>query len=188
MRAYRPRKRPSTSGGPTLNPETVKVTLEFAHADVQAEGERTDALDAKLTNIAAFSGVSLSISGSVGGSVVAAESLSQGFTIALGSVLGVAATLLLSAVIVCFSGLRPKPFRSLSNAGAANRVRRSHLARRPEEAMSQMASTYYRVVLPHTRRINDLKVARVKTAFVLVGMGFGGLATGLILIVIGSTT
>jgi hypothetical protein len=88
-----------------MNLEAVEATLDAARADMLAERERTDALDGKLTSIAAFSGLSLSISGSVGATVVAGGKLNTGFTIALDSVLGVAAGLFLASVIVCFSAL-----------------------------------------------------------------------------------
>src|SRR4051794_10464683 len=85
--------------------ETVKATVEAARSDVLFESERMKTLDNKLVSIAAFSGVSLSVSGSVGASVVANGSLSLGFTIALGATLTVAVLLLLIAVLCCFAGL-----------------------------------------------------------------------------------
>jgi hypothetical protein len=53
--------------------ETVKATLECARADVDAEDDRMKVLDSKLSTLAAFSGLSVSISASIGANVLVAE-------------------------------------------------------------------------------------------------------------------
>src|SRR4051812_41156837 len=129
--------------GKVLNLETAKATLECARGDALEEMDRMKVLDAKLTNIAAFSGVSISISGSIGGSVLAANRLSLGFSIALGGTLTVAGVVLLSAVAACFAGLAPKNYKGISEDAAQDRVKRGRLRKEPAEAIAIMASTYY---------------------------------------------
>jgi hypothetical protein len=94
--------------GPTYNLQTVQATLEACTHDLSEEDDRMKTMDGKLTQLAAFSGVSISISGSVGGSVLAAGHLRHGFLIALGTCVGVAACLLLAAVVIAFRALSPK--------------------------------------------------------------------------------
>ena len=157
---------------PPMDLESVKATLEAARADVDAERDRTDSLDRKLTNIAAFAGLSLSISGAVGGTVLAAGRLNPGFTIALGSVLSLAAVLFLASVIACFVGLAPKPYEGIADRGARKRISRKRLERPPEEVLRILANTYYLKFLPQARQSNHTKVRRVKIAFWFVGGGF----------------
>jgi hypothetical protein len=67
--------------------ETVKATLDCARADVDFEDDRMKVLDGKLSTLATFSGLSVSISASLGANVLVAGKLCTGFTIALGATL-----------------------------------------------------------------------------------------------------
>jgi hypothetical protein len=86
-----------------MNLDTARATLDCARADVDEETDRMKVLDGKLTNIAAFSGLALSIGGAVGSSVVVSGRLGLGFTIALGAVLSIAVSLLLARAILALS-------------------------------------------------------------------------------------
>src|SRR5689334_14706030 len=94
--------------------ETVRATLDCARADVEAENDRMKVLDAKLSNLATLSGLSLSISASLGANVLVAGGLDTGFMIALGATLACAVALLLATTLTAFLGLRPKQYRGLT--------------------------------------------------------------------------
>ena len=51
---------------PGYDLETVRATLEACTHDLSEEDDRMKTIDSKLTQLAAFSGVSISISGAVG--------------------------------------------------------------------------------------------------------------------------
>lgn len=178
-------KRQRAGSSPQFELETVKATLECARADIDEETDRMKVLDQKLTSIGAFSGIALSIGGSVGSSVVVAGELSQGFTIALGSVLGVALVLLLAGAVIALRGLMPKDYAGTSLKASADRLTKRRLSMQPEAAIARLAATY-RDLLPQARATNKLKVTAVRRAYVLVGFGLGGLALGLILSTVGA--
>jgi hypothetical protein len=166
----------------------AQATLECARADVDYEIERVRALDAKLTGIASLSGLALSIGASVGASVVVSGNLGHGFTIAIGSVLSVAALMLLAAAIVALSGLTPKGFQGLSLGAARDRVSDERLSGDPADAIGELAATYYKGMLPEARGTNKLKVDRVRHAYWLVGAGLGGLVVSLVLSTVAAVT
>jgi hypothetical protein len=161
--------------------EVARATLDCARSDMADETDRARALDGKLTNIASFSAIALSISGAVGASVVVSGKLSPGFTIALGSVLGAAVLLLLAGALVALSGLSPKNYRGLALPAARDRVTPARLSDEPAKAIGILAATYYTGMLPEARETNQAKVRTIRRAFWLVGSGLGGLAVGLIL-------
>jgi hypothetical protein len=59
--------------------DSVQAVADAARADVDAQVARARALDAKLSTIAAFCGVSISVSGALGASVVLSHRLPLGF-------------------------------------------------------------------------------------------------------------
>lgn len=171
-----------------LNREIASATLDCARADYESEIDRSRSIDSKLTDIAALSGLALSIGAAVGASVVVSGDLRQGFTIALGAVLSVAAIFLLLAALIALSGLTPKPFQGISLKAAEDRVTDERLEGDPAEAITKLAATYYRNMLPKARETNGIKVARVRIAYWCVGVGLGGLVAGLILATVAAVT
>jgi hypothetical protein len=169
------------------DPEALKALLDAARADVDDEQERTRVLDGKLGQLAAFCGVSISITGAVGGSVVAAGRLSLGFTIALGAVLSTAALLLLAGVVLAFRGLAPKDFAGVSRNGARGRLKEERLALPASEGLPRLAATYVKV-LERAREVNENKAQATTRAFVCVGLGFASLVLALLTAVVGSVT
>lgn len=142
-------------------------------------------LDSKLTNLAAFSGVSLSVTSSVGGSVIAAERVALGFQIALGAVLFVSAVLLLLGVVVCFRNLTPKLYLGIDEKAADKRLMAKQLKRDPEVVLLGYAAT--RVdELKRARSINERKADAATRAFRLIGGGFAALILAVPLIVVGT--
>jgi len=174
--------------GPTSerNLETVKATLDNARADYRDELDRTTALDSKLTNLAGFAGVSLSISGSVGSSVVLAGHLSLGFTIAVGACLATAVVFLLATVIACFIWLAPQNYPGLAERGSRGRLDEDRLSQDPSEALVNLAATYYLELLPKYRAINLEKANDLRRAYVLVSVGFSAIALALVVAVVGA--
>jgi hypothetical protein len=171
-----------------LNVETAKATLDCARADVGAELDRARSLDLKLTQIAAFSGLTLSISGTLGGTVLVAGRLPGFFEFAAGTSLGLGVALLFVAIASCFHGLFPKGYEGISLSVARDRVRPSRLSQEPAHAVGVLASTYYTAILPPARRANVVKVGATKQAYKLVGSGLLAVVVGLLLIIIGALT
>lgn len=166
--------------------ETVRATLECARADVEAEDDRMKVLDAKLSNLATFSGLSVSISASLGANVLVAGKLCIGFTIALGIVLTFAVSMLLATALVAFRGLRPKQYKGITMDVARARVTPRRLARDPGEALAVLASTYYTDILPAARAANNVKLDRVRSAFRYAAVGLIALVGAVVLTAIGA--
>lgn len=142
-------------------------------------------IDAKLTQLAAFSGVSISISGGLGAGVLATSRLGLGFSIALGACISLASVLLLSAVVTAFRALAPKLYKGVDEVSVSARTTPNSLKRNPEDAMAVFAASR-RDVLMAARGINDRKARSASRAFVLVGLAFGALVLGLISTSVGS--
>ena len=174
---------PEDSEGFSL--ETVKATLECAQADIAEETDRMKVLDHKLTSIAAFSGIALSVGSGIGSSTVVSGALSLGFTIALGAVLSVAVIFLLLGAVVALRGLSPKGFEGISLQAFDERLNKSRMRMEPSDAIARMAATY-RPHLKQARDSNGAKVDSVRWAYQLVGTGLGLLATGLVLAAVGA--
>ena len=164
-----------------LRTEIAVATLECARADVDYELDRARSLDSKLTGIASFSGLALSIGAGVGASIVVSGELSLGFTIALGSLLSVASLLLLAAAVVALWGLAPKSFQSLSLKAGEDRVSDERLSGNVAHAIGELAATYYVRMLPEARDTNAVKARRAHHAYRFVGAGLAGLVLSLIL-------
>ncbi len=164
-----------------LRPAIAKATLECARADVDYELDRARALDSKLTGIASFSGLALSIGASVGASVVVSGRLTLGFTIALGAVLSVASLLLLSAAVVALWALSPKDYQGISLRAGEDRVSDERLSGNVAHAIGDLAATYYVRMLPEARDTNAVKARRAHHAYRFVGAGLAGLVLSLIL-------
>jgi len=171
-----------------LRTEIAVATLECARADMDYELDRARSLDSKLTGIASFSGVALSIGAAVGASVVVSGRIALGFTIALGAVLSVASLFLLAAAVVSLWGLSPKTFQSLSLRAGEERVSDERLSGNAAHAIAELAATYYVQMLPEARDTNKVKVRRARHAYVLVGLGLGGLVVGIILSTLAAVT
>jgi len=142
-------------------------------------------IDSKLTQLAAFAGVSISISGSVGGSVLAAGRLSPGFLIALGSCLALGVSLLLAAVISAFRALSPKAYQGIDEEAVADRVTKEALARPPDQAIATFAGSR-RDVLFKARSIIDGKADAAIRTFIWAGCGFVMIVLGLLVTAVGS--
>ena len=165
--------------------ETAKATLAACEWDLEREEDRMRGLDAKLTQLATFAGVSISISGGLGASVLASAKLALGFLIALGACIAVAASLLLAAVITAFRALAPKLYRGVDEASVVARTTPNALKRRPEDAIAVVAASR-RDVLVAARGINDRKAIWATRVFILVGFAFGALVLGLVVTAVGS--
>ena len=165
--------------------ETAKATLDACTQDLKSEEERMRALDGKLTQLAAFSGVSISISGGLGGSVLASGRLPLGFAIALGASIAVAAGFLLAGVITAFRTLSPKLYQGVDEQAVIARTTPNALRREPSEAVATFAATR-RIVLVEARQINDRKADCATRTFRWVGCGFSALVVALLVTAIGS--
>jgi hypothetical protein len=115
-------------------------------------------IDGKLTQLAAFSGVSISISGAIGGSVLAAQHLPAAFLIALGACLGLAALWLLAGVILAFRALAPKLYEGTDEREVIARTTPNTLRSDPATVIATFAGTH-RDVLVAARKINDQKAS-----------------------------
>jgi hypothetical protein len=167
------------------NLQTAQATLEACTHDLSEEDDRMKTLDGKLTQLAAFSGVSISISGSVGGSVLAAGHLKHGFLIALGSCVGVAACLLLAGVVIAFRGLSPKWYRGIDESTPKLRTKPEALQREPSLAIAEIAAGRRDIFLA-ARAVNDKKATATTRTFVCAGAGFALLVVGLLVTAVGS--
>jgi hypothetical protein len=167
------------------NLQTVMATLEACTHDLSEEDDRMQTIDGKLTQLAAFAGVSISISGGLGGSVLVAGHLPQGFRIALGACVGLAASFLLAAVIIAFRALSPKLYRGIDENTPKQRTKPEALAREPELTIAEIAAGRRDIFLT-ARSVNDRKARATTRTFVCAGLGFGFLVIGLITIAVGS--
>lgn len=170
---------------PTYNLQTAQATLEACTHDLSEEDDRMKTMDGKLTQLAAFSGVSISISGSVGGSVLAGGHLKHGFLIALGACIGVAACLLLGAVVIAFRALSPKWYRGIDESAPVLRTKPEALQREPALAIAEIAAGRRDIFLA-ARQVNDKKAKATTRTFVCAGLGFGLLVAGLLITAVGS--
>lgn len=166
--------------------ETVKATLECARADVEAEDDRMKVLDGKLGTLATLSGLSVSISASLGATVLASGRLGTWFTLGLGLALGVAVVMLLRTVLAAFRGLRPKEYRGITLAAAEARVTPRRLALPPEDALAILAATYYTDILPAARSANNVKLGRVTEAFAHARVGLSALIAAVLVTAVGA--
>jgi hypothetical protein len=169
------------------NLETAKATLAACEWDLEREEDRMHGIDAKLTQLASFSAVSISISGGLGAGVLASSRLDLAFLIALGTCISVAAALLLAAVITSFRALAPKLYQGVDEAAVDHRTTPNSLKRPPQEAMASFAASR-RDVLKAARAINDRKAKSASRAFLLVGLAFATLVLGLVNTAVGSVT
>lgn len=166
--------------------ETIKATLECARADVEMEDDRMKVLDTKLSTLASFSGLSVSISASLGTNVLVAGKLCTGLTIALGITLTFAVSMLLATALTAFLGLRPKQYRGITMEVARSRVTPRRLAGEPGEALAVLASTYYTDILPAARAANNVKLDRVRAAFRYAALGLTALVAAVVLTALGA--
>jgi len=166
-------------------PGTAHATYTACARDLASEEDRLRILDGKLTNLAAFSGVSISISGGVGGSVLAGGKLSLGFSIALGASIAIAAGLLLAGVIAAFVGLRPKDYEGITEDEAEARLLQESLERSSDEVWARFAATIVANMIS-AREANDRKAGAVTRAFHLVGGGFSVLVVAILITAVGS--
>ncbi len=143
-------------------------------------------LDGKLSTLATFSGLSVSISASLGASVLVTGRLCAEFTIALGVILTFAVVMLLLTTLTAFRGLRPKEYRGITLEAAEKRVTPRRLRQSPQEALAVLAATYYTDVLPAARAANGVKLDKVGEAFGYARWGLIGLVAAVVLTAIGA--
>lgn len=167
------------------NLTTVQATFEACAQDLLREEERMRSIDAKLTQLAAFSGISISITGGLGGSMLASGGLPLGFAIAVGALISAAALLLLAGVVQVFWMLSPKKYLGVDEGAVAQRTIPSNLRREPEVAIAEFAASR-REALKTARGINDKKAEAAIQTFICVGIGFTLLVLGLIVAAVGS--
>jgi hypothetical protein len=167
------------------NLQTAQAALEACTHDLAEENDRMKTIDGKLTQLAAFSGVSIAISGGLGGSVLAAGHLPHGFLIGLGSCVGLAACFLVAAVIIAFRALSPKLYRGIDVTAVQSRTTPNALVRDPSEAIAVIAAGRRDVFLA-ARDVNDRKARWTTRTFVCAGLGFGLLVAGVLVTAIGS--
>ncbi len=142
-------------------------------------------LEGKLTQLAAFSGVSISISGGLGGTVLAGSNLQLGFQIALGTAIALAALALLGGVVIAFLALSPKLYLGVDEAAVIQRTTPESLNREPSEAFATYAASR-RDTLLTARKINDRKARATTRTFGLVAAGFSMLVVSVLIVAIGS--
>lgn len=167
------------------NVETARAALEACTHDLDREEDRMRTIDGKLTQLAAFSGVSISISGGLGGSVLAAQHLDLGFAIALGASIAIAAILLLIAVVSAFAALSPKKYQGVDENAVIERTTPNSLNREPSHALATYAASR-RDALIAARKINDQKAKATTRTFWFVALGFGMLVIALLVAAVGS--
>lgn len=142
-------------------------------------------IDSKLGQLAAFSGISISISAGVGGSVISSGRLSLGFLIALGACVVVASALLLGGVISAFAALTPKLYDAIDERAVDARTWPTALRGDTSDAVARIAAGR-REMFETARRVNDDKAAATTRTFRLVGAGFTLLVVAVVVIAVGS--
>jgi hypothetical protein len=172
-------------GATTYNLDTARAVLEACTHDLSEEEARMQTIDGKLTQLAAFSGVSIAISGGLGGEVLAAGHLKHGFLITLGACIGVAACLLLAGVVVAFRALSPKWYRGIDETAPVLRTKPETLKDDPTVVLAAIAAGR-RDIFADARKVNDKKARATTTVFVCVGLGFGALVLGLLVTAVGA--
>jgi hypothetical protein len=167
------------------DPDTARATLEACTHDLDREEDRMRTIDGKLTQLAAFSGVSISISGGLGGSVLAEQRLPLGFAIALGASIAAAAFFLLAAVILAFRALSPKKYQGVDETAVIERTTPTSLNRELSEALATFAGSRREALLA-ARAINDQKAEATIRTFWCVALGFLMLVSALLVAAVGS--
>ena len=119
---------------------TAQAMLDACAWDVRHEDARMQTIDGKLGQLAAFSGISISISAGVGGSVIAEGHLSLGFLIALGACVVLASALLLAGVLSAFFALAPKLYDAIDESAVIDRTRPDALRGDTSEALAHIAA------------------------------------------------
>jgi hypothetical protein len=170
---------------PIYNLATAEATLEACTHDLAQEDERMKTIDGKLSQLAAFCGVSISIVGGVGGTVLAKGSLPHGFSIALGASVGVAAVFLLATVVFAFRALSPKLYRGIDESAVEARTTPDALNREPSDAIAVIAAGR-RDVFKTARNVNDKKAEQAIRLYICAGLGFGFLVVGVLIVAVGS--
>jgi hypothetical protein len=170
---------------PKYNPETAQATLAACEWDLDHEERRMATIDAKLAQLAAFSGIAISISAGVGGSVLAARHLPFAFMVGLGSCLALAAALLLAGVIAGFRALAPKLYHGVDEKEVVDRTTPAFLRQEASEALATFAASR-RDILTKARSINDRKAEATSRVFTLVGGGFAFLVLAILVTAVGS--
>lgn len=171
-----------------LDPETVRAVADAARADVEGQLTRARALDTKLSNVAAFCGVSLSVSSTLGVNLLLPHRLDQSFRVAAGATLIASLLCLLAAVWISFRGLKPKAFEGLAPERGERRVDREWIAQDPRQVLWTMASTNYVKLWPRAHAIAAKKAGSVTAAVRWASAGLFGVVLTVVIAVVGSVT
>jgi hypothetical protein len=159
------------------NPETVEALLDMTWRVADAEAARTDGLDRKLTSLATFASLLISVVAVLGGRVLERDDVPAWLgAIVLGPTVGGVAALL-AAVGLAVGSLIPEESVTLG----MERVRRfpswSEVTKPPEQVRGETMRTLVDAIA-RERAANIQKLRRVRAAFALMLAGLALIALG----------
>ncbi|MEH3054253.1 MAG: hypothetical protein PGN13_09645 [Patulibacter minatonensis] len=159
-----------------------------AAEDVAAEMDRGRALDQKLTQVATFSGLAVSLIGSVGSTLLARgnrhSGLAEDSRVAAAVLLIVASTLLLASIGVAYWHIAPKKHLGIDEAEFDKRVLLTNL----DEPLGLRYLTFvdrHRRTHAQARIVNGRKATATLWAMGLVTAGMGAVVASLIVRAVG---
>jgi hypothetical protein len=165
---------------PEPNPATVGALLDTTWHVAAAEGARTDALDRKAASLATFASLVLSLSGALGGRLVAGHQATWVFALfALGLFL------LVCAVAASVWVLLPKEQLMLGIAYLERFTKWSEILKPPVQVNGEtMAGLIEAVALE--RRVNRRKATAVRWAFLFLLAGLAATAADAAIVTAGA--
>lgn len=158
------------------NPETVEVLLDTTWRIAEAEAARTDGLDRKLTSLATFASLLISVVAVLGGRVFARDVPAWLGTLVAGPTVGGVAVLLV-AVGVAVRSLIPKESVAVGMERLRHFPTSSEVTKPPEQVRGETMSALVEAIA-RERAANGQKTRRVRAAFALMLAGLALIALG----------
>jgi uncharacterized membrane protein len=158
---------------PKPNPATVGALLDTTWRMASVEGLRTDGLDRKAASLAGFASVILSLTTTLGVSLLEGVEQSWAHRLAVGFLLA-SILVLVAAVGFAVKALLPKELLTLGTTYLERFPKWSEILKPPEQVKGDTMRALIRSVA-RERTVNDSKARQVRLAFAL-------LFTGLVLV------
>jgi hypothetical protein len=162
------------------NPATIEVLLETTWRVADAEIARTDDLDRKLTSLATFAGLLISLIAVLGGPALRSDSVPAWLAaLTLPLLLG-GITALLLGVVLAVRSLMPDEYVTLGMEYVRRFPKWSEIRKPPEVVRGETMRTLIEAIA-RERAANEEKTRRVRLAYAL-------LLAGLALVSLGGST
>jgi hypothetical protein len=161
---------------PHPDPETVATLLDTAWRTAAAESQRTDSLDRKMATLATFSSILASIA-AVGAATLSQTSLPRWLEVAISLISIGAISALTASVIVAVVALLPKELVTHGTEYLRRFPTWSEILKPPARVRGETLRTVIENVVAE-RSFNEIKLRRVRVAFLLLAVGVALVALG----------